>query len=93
MMAIRATAPTAMPTMAPGGSGLAVELAEGVATLLASVDEGNDAPSDVDSADSVIGVSLVVDMGSMLDDVVTDGRPVMIVVCLVIVTIELFGIV
>lgn len=79
--------------MAPGDSGLAVELVEGVAALLASVDEGNDVPSDVEGADSVIGVSLVVDTGSMLDDVVTDGRPVMIVVCLVIVTIELFGIV
>lgn len=92
-MAMRATAPTAIPTMAPGDSGLAVELVEGVAALLASVDEGNDAPSDVEGTDSVIGVSLVVDTGSMLDDVVTDGRPVMIVVCLVIVTIELFGIV
>jgi hypothetical protein len=79
--------------MAPGESGLAPEIAEDVAALLASVDEGNDVPSDADDADSVIGVPLAVEMGSELDDVVTDGRPVTMVVCLVIVTIELFGIV
>lgn len=79
--------------MAPGDSGFAFELVECVAALLASVGEGNNAPSDVEGADSVIGVPLVVGMGSMLDDVVADGRPVTIVVCLVIVTIELFGMV
>lgn len=79
--------------MAPGDSGLAPEFSEEVATLLASVDDDNGVPSDVDDADSVIDVPLVLEMGSLLDDVVSDGRPVIIVVCLVIVTIELFGIV
>lgn len=79
--------------MAPGDRGLVPEFSEEIATLLAPVDEGNVVPSDVDDADSVIGVPLAVEMGSMADDVVTDGRPVTIVVCLVIVIIELFGIV
>lgn len=61
--------------------------------LLASVDDGIAVPSDVEDVDSVIGVPPAVEMVSELDVVVTDGRPVTMVVCLVIVTIELFGIV
>lgn len=93
MMAMRATPPTAIPTMAPGESGLAPEFAEEAVSLLKSVYEGAAVPSDVDDADSVTGVPLVAEMASVLDDVVADGRPVTMVVCLVIVTIELFGIV
>lgn len=93
MMAMRATPPTAIPTMAPGESGLAPEFAEEVVALLTSMEEGTAVPSDVEDADSVIDVPLAAEMGSELDDVVTDGRPVTMVVCLVIVTIELFGIV
>jgi hypothetical protein len=83
----------AIPTIAPGASGLAPEFLEDAVTVLISVDEGTAVPSDVDDVDSVIGVPLAVEMGSELDDVVIDGRPVTMVVCLVIVTMELFGIV
>lgn len=93
MMAMRATPPTAIPTMAPGASELAPEFAEEGVALLKSVNEESAAPSDVDDADSEFGVPLADEMGSELVDVVTDGRPVTMVVCLVIVTIELFGIV
>lgn len=79
--------------MAPGDIGLAPEFAEEAVTLLTFMYEGTAVPSDVDDGISVIGVPLAVEMGSVLDDVVTDGRPVTMVVCLVIVIIELFGIV
>jgi hypothetical protein len=90
---MRATPPIAIPTMVPGDSGLVLEFSEEFVALLTSVDEGIGASSNVNDIDSVIGEPLVVDTGSTLAEVIVDDLPVIIVVCLVIVTIELFGIV
>lgn len=91
-----------MPTMTPVDRGLAAaaeeeeeeEDAEGLAVVSASVDEGAGVMSDVAGIVPVSGTSVV--DGEIKSDVsegVVVGLPVVMVVCLVIVTMELLGMV
>lgn len=61
--------------------------------LLSIAGEDDDTSANVAVVDAVVGVPVLVDAVSVRSEVDGDGLPVVMVVCLVIVTIELFGIV
>ena len=90
---MRTAPPTAIPTMIPVDREPAPGAPEVFTAVLSSVGEDFGTSSKVAVLGAVIRVPLVVDAVSIESEVVVDGLAVMMVVCLVIVTIELFGIV
>lgn len=90
---MRTAPPTAIPTIVPVDRRLAPGASEELAVLLSLVAEDDGSSANVAVIDAVVGVPVLVDAVSVRSEVEVDGLPVVMVVCLVIVTIELFGIV
>lgn len=90
---MRTAPPTAIPTMVPVDRGLAPGASEGLAVLLSLAGEDGGTSANVAVIDAVVDVPLLVDAVFVRSEVDVDSLPVVMVVCLVIVTIELFGIV
>lgn len=90
---MRTAPPTAIPTIVPVDRVLAPGASEGLAVLLSLAGEDDGTSANVAVVDAVVGVPVLVDAVSVRSEVEGDGLPVVMVVCLVIVTIELFGIV